>query len=214
MEINQKILKKLQDALSAEYLYTKKIDFYSWLILINNLLAFSVPLIVLTSLYLTKATDLEDFFNTTSTISSLVLLILTGFMFITGIPDKKEKFIVARRINRRTQKECRDNLYNNSDNLSYFLNHIHDIDDDDLDKLGKVSIKEKQASFRYALEKLDLGCEVYCPVCTKNPLTHNDHNKSCQMCGLPSDPSDKNSSNETSQNTVESDNNPSATENK
>ena len=34
------------------------------------------------------------------------------------------------------------------------------------------------------------------------------------MCGLPSDPSDKNSSNETSQNTVESDNNPSATENK
>ena len=144
----------------------------------------------------------------------MVLLILTGFMFITGIPDKKEKFIVARRINRRTQKECRDNLYNNSDNLSYFLNHIHDIDDDDLDKLGKVSIKEKQASFRYALEKLDLGCEVYCPVCTKNPLTHNDHNKSCQMCGLPSDPSDKNSSNETSQNTVESDNNPSATENK
>ena len=208
MEINQKILKKLQDALSAEYLYTKKIDFYSWLILINNLLAFSVPLIVLTSLYLTKGTDLEDFFNTTSTISSLVLLILTGFMFITGIPDKKEKFIVARRINRRTQKECRDNLYNNSDNLSYFLNHIHDIDDDDLDKLGKV------ASFRYALEKLDLGCEVYCPVCTKNPLTHNDHNKSCQMCGLPSDLSDKNSSNETPQNTVESDNNPSATENK
>ena len=214
MEINHKILKKLQDALSAEYLYTKKIDFYSWLILINNLLAFSVPLIVLTSLYLTKGTDLEDFFNTTSTISSLVLLILTGFMFITGIPDKKEKFIVARRINRRTQKECRDNLYNNNDNLSYFLNHIHDIDDDDLDKLGKVSIKEKQASFRYALEKLDLGCEVYCPVCTKNPLTHNDHNKSCQMCGLPSDLSDKNSSNETSQNTVESDNNPSATENK
>ena len=211
MEINQKILKKSQDALSAEYLYTKKIDFYSWLILVNNLLAFSVPLIVLTSLYLTKGTDLENFFNITSTLSSLVLLILTGFMFITGIPDKKEKFIVARRINRRTQKECRDNLYNNSDNLSYFLNHIHDIDDDDLDKLGKVSIKEKQASFRYALEKLDLGCEVYCPVCTKNPLTHNDHSKSCQMCGLPSD---KNPSNETSQKKVESDDNPPATEKK
>ena len=204
-EINGKILKKLQDALSAEYLYTKKIDSYNWLILVNNLLAFSVPLIVLTSLYLTKGTPLEPSHNIISTISSLILLILTGFMFITGIPDKKEKFIVARRINRRTQKECRDNLYNNKDNLSYFLNHIHDIDDDDLDKLGKVSSEEKQASFRYALEKLDLGCEVYCPVCNKNPLTHADDSKSCQMCGLPSD---QNPNDETSQKKVESDDNP------
>ena len=109
--INPKILKKLQDALSAEYIYTEKINSFSRVILINNLLAFSVPIVVLTSLYLTKGTPLEGTLNTISTISSLILLILTGFMFITAIPDNKERFIVARRINRRMQKECRNNLY-------------------------------------------------------------------------------------------------------
>lgn len=182
-KINPKILKKLQDALSAEYIYTEKINSFSRVILINNLLAFSVPIVVLTSLYLTKGTLLEDTLNTISTISSLILLILTGFMFITAIPDNKERFIVARRINRRMQKECRNNLYNFDDDLTYFFNHVHDIDDDDLDKLGKISIKEKQAAYRYALENLDLGCEASCATCEKSPSSYND-TSICNGCGL------------------------------
>lgn len=181
--VNPKILKKLQDALSAEYIYTEKINSFSRVILINNLLAFSVPIVVLTSLYLTKGTPLEGTLNTISTISSLILLILTGFMFITAIPDKKERFIVARRINRRMQKECRNNLYKFDDDLIYFFNHVHDIDDDDLDKLGKISIKERQAAYRYALENLDLGCEACCATCDRSPSSYNDSSK-CNGCGL------------------------------
>ena len=181
--INPKILKKLQDALSAEYIYTEKINSFSRVILINNLLAFSVPIVVLTSLYLTKGTPLEGTLNTISTISSLIILILTGFMFITAIPDNKERFIVARRINRRMQKECRNNLYKFDDDLTYFFNHVHDIDDDDLDKLGKISTKERQAAYRYALENLDLGCEACCATCGKSPSSYNDSSK-CNGCGL------------------------------
>lgn len=178
--INTEVLKKLQDSYSAEYLYTSKINDYNLLILINNLLAFSVPLIVLTSLYLTKGSDLEPLINIISTISSLILLILTGVLFITGIPDKKERFIVARRINRRMQKDCRKNLYNDND-LSDFFNHIHDIDDDDLDKLGSVSKTLKQESYTYALEKLgSIGLQVACAECGQE-VSKNEN--TCDTCG-------------------------------
>lgn len=89
--INLDVMKKLQDALSAEYIYTEKIDFYEKLIFIYNLLCFCVPLIVLTSLYITKGDEnLEPLLNTVSTIASVGLLIFMGVIYLASIPDKKK----------------------------------------------------------------------------------------------------------------------------
>lgn len=182
---NLAVIKILQDALCAEYIYTERIDFYEKVIFIYNLLCFCIPIIVLASLYITKGnTVLEPIFNLASTIVSFILLIFMGIMFITSIPEKKESFIVSRRINRRTQKECKQNQTKSNNDLVYFFNHISDIDDNDLDKLGKISTSTKQASYRYALE--NLGYNAKCGTCYKLPTDYSwtiFRNK-CKTCGI------------------------------
>ena len=183
--INLDVMKKLQDALSAEYIYTEKIDFYEKLIFTYNLLCFCIPLIVLTSLYITKGNEnLEPLLNTISTIASVGLLIFMGILYLSSIPDKKEKFIVSRRINRRTQKDCKDNLEKTNEELSFFLKHINDIDDDDLDRLGKLRESTRKASYRYALE--NLGYDATCPKCKKSPDAYSRFfvGPSCKQCGI------------------------------
>ena len=183
--VNLKVIKVLQDALCAEYIYTKKIHKYQKIIFIYNLFSFVVPIVVLASLYVTKGdTVLEPIFNQISTIISFILLILIGFMFLTSIQDKKENFIVSRRINRRSQKDAENNKYKSDSELVHFFKHINDIDDNDLDKLGELKKSEIQASYRYALEQL--GYDAKCASCKKLPTEYkwSVFKETCNVCGI------------------------------
>ena len=180
--MNERVVQIRTDSLVAEYIYTVKLNYIKIITIVINVLTITVPIIVTSALLVTKGTNYENQLNILSIIISSLLLSLTILALIFQVEQKKENYIIARRLNIFVSNESLKNIEEKDLNLTWFYSYLVEIDSKDKENIGNVSKKLKQKAYRDSLEKLFPGKnDTVCSICLASPFKYKKG--SCQVCG-------------------------------
>ena len=180
--MNQRILQIRTDALVAECLYTKKLNRLGYLSFSITVLTIITPILLSSALLIAKGTVYESNLNIASIISSAALLSLSVLSLILRIEQKRENYVIGRRLNIDISSDALELLNKEESELSWFYKYIAKQDSFDLENLGNVSEEEKKKAYLYSLKKLLPGrSDTVCPICNASPFLFKKGN--CQVCG-------------------------------
>jgi len=192
MSTNDRILQIRFDALSAEYIYTRLLSKISHRSTLINALTILVPILFSSAILITKGTDNEKLFNNISIVIGAILLALIVWSLIAKLDQKRENYIIGRRLNisiasealKLLEKDCSDT------ELQWFYSYIVEMDSKDAENIGEISNKLSQEANRYALKKQIPGSkDVVCKFCNASPFTYKKpcffkcKKNTCQVCG-------------------------------
>lgn len=180
--MNQRILQVRTDALVAECLYTKKLKRLGFLSITITALTIIVPIFLTASLLIAKGTTYEPMMNVVSIVLSATLLSLSILALLLRIEQKRESYVIGRRLNVDVSNDALELLEKEESELSWFYKYISKQDSFDLENLGDVSEKERKKAYLYSLKKLLPGrSDTVCPICNASPFVFKKG--SCQVCG-------------------------------
>lgn len=180
--MNKRILQIRTDALVAECLYTKKLKRLGFLSITITALTVIVPIFLTTSLLIAKGTTYEAIMNLVSIVFSATLLSLSILALLLKMEQKRENYVIGRRLNIDVGNDALELLEKDDSELSWFYKYISKQDSFDLENLGDVSEKERKKAYLYSLKKLLPGrSDTICPICNASPFIFKDG--SCQVCG-------------------------------
>lgn len=180
--MNQRILQVRTDALVAECLYTKKLKRLGFLSITITALTIIVPIFLTASLLIAKGTNYEPMMNVVSIVLSATLLSLSILALLLRIEQKRESYVIGRRLNIDVSNDALELLEKDESELSWFYKYISKQDSFDLENLGDVPEKERKKAYLYSLKKLLPGrSDTVCPICNASPFEFKKG--SCQVCG-------------------------------
>lgn len=179
--MNKKVLQVRTNALSAQYIYTRKLERINSASIIINILTIITPIFILASLLIFKGGDYESIINNASIILSGILLSLSIFSLIIKIEDKKLNYSIGRRSNISVAEKALKNLNKNDDELEWFDTYISEMDSKDVENIGTVDKKLSQEAMRFALKQQHPGEETICSICHTSPFNYKPG--SCDVCG-------------------------------
>lgn len=180
--MNQRVLQIRTDALAAEYIYTRKLKSIGYLSAAITCLTIIVPVLFSSAAFIAKGTPAESWMNIASGILSAILVSLSIFALIFRVDQKREGYLIGRRLNIDVSSEALELLEKNDSDLEWFYKYIAKMDSTDLENIGDVSDKEKRKAYLYSLKKLFPGrSDTVCSFCGASPFNFNKG--SCQMCG-------------------------------
>lgn len=180
--MNDKVLQIRTDALVAEYIYTKKLKNIGYISIAITCLTILVPIMFSGAILITKGTNYEGTLNTASIVLSAALLSLSVLSLILKLDQKRESFLIARRLNIYVSSEALKLTDKADTELSWFYNYLAEIDSRDQENIGEVSENLKKEAYRHALKKLMPGrSDTVCSICHASPFKFIAG--SCQVCG-------------------------------
>ncbi|WP_457807939.1 mobilome CxxCx(11)CxxC protein [Kushneria sp. EE4] len=97
--MNERILQIRTDALVAEYIYTKKLNYISFFSVLVTCLTIIVPVLFSSAAFIAKGTYAESWMNIASGILSAVLVCFSILALIFKIDQKRENCLIGRRLN-------------------------------------------------------------------------------------------------------------------
>lgn len=180
--MNNRILQIRTDALVAEYIYGEKLSKIGCISTAIVCLTVLVPIVFSAAILIAKGTEYESALNTASIALSAVLLCLSVLSLILKFDQKRESFLIARRLNIYVSSEALKILEKEEAELSWFYNYLAEMDSRDQENIGNVSEKLKQQAYRHSLKKLMPGrSDTVCSICHASPFKFKAG--SCQVCG-------------------------------
>lgn len=180
--MNKRILQIRTDALAAEYLYTKKLKSIGYLSITITCLTIIVPVLFASAVFVAKGTSIESWMNIVSGVLSAILISLAIFSLIYRVDQKREGYLIGRRLNIDVSSDALELLDKNDSELEWFYKYIAKMDSTDLENLGDVPEDEKKSAYIYSLKKLFPGrSDVVCSFCSASPFSFKKG--PCQMCG-------------------------------
>ncbi|MEX9873968.1 mobilome CxxCx(11)CxxC protein [Providencia rettgeri] len=180
--MNQRVLQIRTDALVAEYIYTNKLKNIGRLSLAITCLTIIVPVLFSSAAFLAKGTTLESGMNIVSVILSVILVSLSILSLIFRVDEKREGYLIGRRLNIDASSDALDLLDKKDSELEWFYKYMAKMDSTDLENIGDVSDKKKKKAYIYSLKKLFPGrSDTVCSFCHASPF--NFQKGSCQVCG-------------------------------
>lgn len=180
--MNPRLQKVIENSVSAQYIYQRKLKTVNSALMIISILTILVPIFVFISLYILKDTNYKDYSDLIATIISGFLLILSVLALILKFDEKRLGYMIGNRVNRSIEERARNLLNENDESkLELFFAHVADIDNDDKERIGEVSVLIRQEAYREALKKVDIHGKATCGVCNASPFIYTKG--SCQTCG-------------------------------
>ncbi|WP_338804361.1 mobilome CxxCx(11)CxxC protein [Xenorhabdus griffiniae] len=180
--MNQRVLQTRTNALVAEYIYTKKLKRIGNLSITITSLTIIVPVLFTSATLVAKGTPIESYMNIASVILSAILVSLSIFSLIFRVDQKREDYLISRRLNIDVSSDALECLEKNDSELEWFYKYTAKMDSRDLENIGDMSCKEKQNAYRYSLKKLFPGrANTVCACCEASPFSFKKG--SCQVCG-------------------------------
>lgn len=180
--MNKRLLQIRSDSLSAEYIYTDKINKIEVISVTSNTLTIIVPILFSGALLIAKGTKHEEMLNIISIALSAILLSIVIFSLIFRIEQKKENYLIGRRSNTYIANEALRLIELENLDLTWFFNYVNEMDSKDKENIGKISENLKKEAYRNTLERIQPGqSDVICPICKKSPFSYKKG--SCQVCG-------------------------------
>jgi mobilome CxxCx(11)CxxC protein len=180
--MNSRVLQIRTDALTAEYIYTKKLKHIDQLSVSITCLTILVPVIYSSAILIGKGTSVEFWINVISIVLSAFLLSLSIFSLIIRVDQKRELCLIGRRLNIDISSDALDVLDKDDSELAWFYKYIAKVDSNDLENIGDISAEDKKNAYLYSLKKLFPGrADTVCSFCQASPF--NFKKGSCQVCG-------------------------------
>lgn len=180
--MNPRVLQIRTDALSAEYIYSKKLGQLSVLNTTINVLSIILPILITACLLILKGGEYESIANNSSIAISAILLSLVVFANIIHINTKNESYLIGRRSNIYVGNEALKILNKTDSELEWFYNYLVEMDSKDKENIGNASLKLRQAAYRDSLKRLHPGLNnTTCSICGASPFVYKKGD--CQVCG-------------------------------
>ena len=180
--MNERVLQIRTDALAAEYIYTKKLKNIGQLSIVLTCLTIIVPVLISSAAFIGKSTPAEYWINMASIVLGALLLSLSIFSLVARIDQKRESYLIGRRLNVDISSDALELLDKDDSELAWFYKYIAKMDSNDLENIGSISNEEKNNAYLYSLKKLFPGrSDTVCSFCGASPF--NFKKGSCQVCG-------------------------------
>lgn len=172
------------EALTADFIYTKKINDLANITKIINFFTIIFPVLILAVTSLAKGTCYEGLFNIISFLIGAIFLCLTIWSFVAGYESQKERYILGRRENKFIASESLKFLEAKTQDseLSWFFNYVNERDSIDSENIGIYNEVLRQQAYRESLKRLIPGSsEITCAFCKASPFKFEKGG--CELCG-------------------------------